>query len=213
MKISTYHKWVFLVLLLMISGIPGSQLYGTDVDSSGAGISVKAENETLTNVLKKISQASGYEIEFDPAWGDHPVNINFTNESLEDALNRVLSNLNHALIWNDSEKKISIFINGSVSAGRSSSSRPVGSSSPASQDREVYRGGSSAPSPGAEVYRRPVAGSSDRSPSRSSNEISDTSPPSSVRKARQPARRTDRDAPVSVSGGNTRFEQGTSTID
>lgn len=199
MKIGNDYKWVFLVVFLMIHGLTGSQLHGSDVNSSDAGISIQAENETLTNVLKKISQASGYEIEFDQAWGDHPININFSNETLEDALSRVLTNLNHALIWNDSEKKISIFINGSVSARRSGSSRSVG--------------GSSAPSRGAEVYRRPVAGSSARTPSRRSNEISDTSSPSSVRRSQQPARRTDRDPPVSVSGGNTRFEQGTSTID
>jgi hypothetical protein len=199
MKIAKYHKWVFLTLCLMVSGTPVSPLFGTDVDSSSAGISINAENETLTNVFTKISQASGYEIEFNQAWGDHPVNVNFSNETLENALSRVLANLNHALIWNESEKKISIFINGSVSARGSGSSRPAG--------------GSSAPSRGAEVYRRPVAGSSVRTPSRRSNEVGDTSQPSSVRQSRQPTRRTDRDPPVSVSGGDTRFEQGTSTID
>ena len=199
MKIAKYHRWVFLALFLMIAGLPGSQLFSSDVDSSSSGISIKAENETLTEVLNKISQASGYEIEFDQAWGDHPVNINFSDETLENALSRVLANLNHALIWNESEKKISIFINGSVSARKSGPSRSTG--------------GSSAPSRGAEVYRRPVAGGSVRTPSRRSNEVGDTSQPSSVRQSRQPTRRTDRDPPVSVSGGGTRFEQGTSTID
>jgi type II secretory pathway component GspD/PulD (secretin) len=191
---------VFCILLLLIlAGFPAPFVFGADSDPSALEISLNAKNETLTNVLEKISQISGYEIEFDQEWGNHPVNTQFENESLEDALSRVLVNLNHALIWNDNEKKISIFINGETGARRSKLSPSVS--------------GSSSVSRGIEVQRRPIAESSDRVPSRSSDGVRDSSAPTSVRKSREQVPQPEGDLPVSLSGNKTRFEQGTSTID
>ena len=200
MVMGNHFQWFILMSLLLIpAGFPTPWAFGADSDTRAIAISVNAENETLMNILGKISQISGYEIEFDQEWGNHPVNIRFENESLEAALSRVLANLNHALIWNDSEKKISIFINGKVSA-RGIKPSPSDSSS-------------SSVSRGSEVQRRPVSKMPDRQPSRSPNEIRGTAPPKPIRPQPGQAPQSEGDVPVSVTGRKTRFGQATSTID
>jgi len=160
-----YRQWFMVVLktrgsgtviliLLIFLGFPATWVFGADSDQSAMGISVNAENETLTNVLKKISQISGYEIEFEQEWGNYPVNVQFENEPLEDALSRVLANLNHALIWNDTEKKISVFINGEVSSKRSKSPSSVSGSSSVSRGSEVRK---RIPRPGGDEGDLPVS--------------------------------------------------------
>ena len=201
-------KWfvpVLLVIGLLFFSMPW--VFGTDADPNTTKISLNAENDTLTNVLDRISQASGYKIEFDQEWGEYRVNLELKNESLEDALSRILVNLNHALIWNDSEKKISIFINGEVRAGGSRISPSAGGSS-----------GPGTASRGSSVRRRPVAGSSRRMPSQGPGEIGEPSSPGSIDplpadESGGRSSQSDRDLPVSVSGQNTRFNQGTSTLD
>ena len=49
-------------------------------------------------VLDEISEASGYTIQFDEEWGNEPVSLSIENKPLDKALNRVLANLNHAVI-------------------------------------------------------------------------------------------------------------------
>lgn len=194
MVMGNHLQWFILLSLLLIpAGFPKPWAFGADSDTKAIAISVNAENETLKNILGRISQISGYEIEFDQEWGNHPVNIRFENEPLEVALSRVLANLNHALIWNDSEKKISIFINAKVNA-RGIKPSPSDSSS-------------------SSVSRGTVSGMSDRQPSRSPNEIRGTSPPRPIRPQPGQAPQSEGDVPVSVTGRKTRFGQATSTID
>jgi len=152
----------------------------------------------LNQVLGRISKASGYEIVFDEEWGNVPVSLSFENEPLDKALNRVLANLNHAVVWNEEERKISIFISGKTGSGRSTSSYSSGTSG------EGYPGtGMESDRSSSRSYERTPSYKRQFEPYDRSGRIKRL--PESVPLQRDPA--------VSVTGRETRFEQASSTID
>ncbi|MEA3359987.1 MAG: hypothetical protein U9R17_11370 [Thermodesulfobacteriota bacterium] len=72
--------------------------------------SLNVKDELLKEALKKISKSTGYEITVSENWENLPVTAQFKNETVEDGLNRLLRGLNHSLVIEDTEKKISIKI-------------------------------------------------------------------------------------------------------
>ena len=73
-------------------------------------ISLKVNNEPLRSVVQRISKISGYEIILQGDLTDRQTSLVIESVSLEDALSRLLWGLNHAIIWNQREKKIIVFI-------------------------------------------------------------------------------------------------------
>lgn len=193
------YGWSFLILLCCMSSVvfvPGA--FGAGAQLKLASVSIKADNKPLTQVLDEISEASGYTIQFDEEWGNEPVSLSIENKPLDKALNRVLANLNHAVIWNEAEKKISIFIIGKTGSGKSISSYPSGVSG---EDQSVS--GARRPTTGnRSVQRRPATRSQPEPYDRS--ESSERSPESE---------RLQPDPAVSLSGRGTRFGQASSTIE
>ena len=72
--------------------------------------SIRAANETLREVLKKISEASGYEIRFNTQLADEKITIQLENVNLNEALARVLQQYNHMSLWDDANDIITILI-------------------------------------------------------------------------------------------------------
>jgi hypothetical protein len=80
-------------------------------------ISLNTNNEPLVEVLDSVSQASGYEIIIDEIWDDMPITVKFESIPVEQALKRILANVNHAIVYN-SDRRVLIRIyekNSSVS--------------------------------------------------------------------------------------------------
>ena len=187
------------MLTCMFSTIFASGSSAAESDPKRKSVSINVVDEPLNKVLGRISNATGYEIVIDEEWGNVQVSLSFENEPLDRALNRVLANLNHAVIWNEEERKISIFISGKTGSGRSASSYSSGAS------REGYPGartGSDSRGGSISYDRMPSTGKQPEPIGRS--ETIDERP-DSIPLQRTPG--------VSVTGGETRFEQATSTID
>ncbi|MBW2410657.1 MAG: hypothetical protein JRF72_12725 [Deltaproteobacteria bacterium] len=72
-------------------------------------ISLNTNNEPLAEVLDSVSQASGYEFIIDENWDDLPISVSFNAMTLEQALKRILANVNHAIVYN-SDRKVFIRI-------------------------------------------------------------------------------------------------------
>jgi hypothetical protein len=83
-------------------------------------ISLNVREESLINVLDRISDITGYHLEIQEQWNDIPITTSFANLSLDSALNRVLSGLNHAVIY-ESDETIKIIIIGEIEVFQSSS--------------------------------------------------------------------------------------------
>ena len=193
------YSWSFLILLCCIFSVifvPGAPGAGANLNL--ASVSIKADNKPLNQVLEEISEASGYTIQFDEKWGNEPVSLSLENKPLDEALNRVLANLNHAVIWNEAEKNISIFIIAKTGSGKSISSYP----SRVSGDEQRVSGA-----------RRPIT--NNRSVQRSPTFRRQPEPyDRSERIKRLPEiEPLQRDPAESLSGGETRFGQNSSTID
>jgi type II secretory pathway component GspD/PulD (secretin) len=77
-------------------------------------VSLNIRNAPLAEVLDKVSQASGYEFIIDENWYDLPISVTFDAIPLEQALKRILANVNHAIVYNsDRRVLIRIFENDS----------------------------------------------------------------------------------------------------
>jgi type II secretory pathway component GspD/PulD (secretin) len=72
-------------------------------------ISINTSNEPLVEVLDIVSQASGYEFVIDENWDDLPITVKFEEIPLDQALKRILANVNHAIVYN-SDRKVLIRI-------------------------------------------------------------------------------------------------------
>jgi len=63
--------------------------------------SIQGTNEPLRKVLKKISEASGYEIRFNSQLADEKITFQLNNVNLNEAIARILQPYNYMSIWDD----------------------------------------------------------------------------------------------------------------
>lgn len=94
----------FLILFPIHSSLYAEGLNEDDV------FSIRAVNEPLKEVLKKISEASGYEIRFNAQIADERVSIQLNKVSLNEALSRVLKAYNHMSLWDDANHIIELVV-------------------------------------------------------------------------------------------------------
>lgn len=92
---------------------------GLCAEPNSDSISLESEKRPLEEVLKEIGQASGYTFVIGDAWKSTPISVNFRQLALDDALKRILANMNYAVIY-DSPTTIRIVIYGMASTDRSS---------------------------------------------------------------------------------------------
>ena len=72
-------------------------------------ISLHVQNKALGEVLQAISEMTGYLFVIDGKWEDLPVSTSFQNLALHSGLQRILKNLNNAIIYS-SDGEITIVI-------------------------------------------------------------------------------------------------------
>lgn len=104
--------------LLFLMGLGSALLYAVSfqtaaaerVDSTEPLISIDAKNEPLGQVLDQITRDTAYTFIVDEQWRDHPVRTAFQDLSLNDGLKRILSNLNHVIVYESADEiRITIF--------------------------------------------------------------------------------------------------------
>jgi hypothetical protein len=78
-------------------------------------ISLSVRNQPLGDVLNKIARETGYTFKLEDEWKGYPVNASIQNLPLNQGLKRILTSLNHAIIY-ESEKKIQILVYGKTDA-------------------------------------------------------------------------------------------------
>ena len=100
-----------IFFLAAVIGMPyANTSLGGEIKSVNPLISLKVDNEPLGSVLKRISKISGYAFSLQGELTDRQVSVVLDNIPLEAALNRILRDLNHAIIWSQEEKKIIVVI-------------------------------------------------------------------------------------------------------
>ena len=111
---STRSQTGILILLLLIPGFlswfPIHASLAAEGQPEEEVFSIRAANEPLRKVLKKISKASGYEIRFSTQLADERVSLQFDNLTLDEALARVLQPYNHMSLWDDANHTITLLI-------------------------------------------------------------------------------------------------------
>ncbi len=89
--------------------LPIASTAGNETNTADELISLAIKDEPLGDVLKKISMATGYEINLDSEWQSHRVTASLEEVSLHNGLRQILRNLNNVIIYGSS-KKIKIII-------------------------------------------------------------------------------------------------------
>lgn len=95
--------------------------------------SLDARGVPLGEVLKKITADTGYRITVDSEWAGWPVSGSFKNLPVNLGLRRILSNLNHSIVFDEAEHRIAIVIKSSpddAAFPTASASRVVSALSP-----------------------------------------------------------------------------------
>ena len=95
-------------------------------------ISLNVKDRPLGEVLGSITKSTGREFLLDDGWRAYPVTTVIEETPLHIGLKRVLSGLNHAIVYR-SDGRIRILIYETVPAGRSAQSRPGAGSTFAAQ--------------------------------------------------------------------------------
>ena len=86
------------------------QCWGANTNPEKALISYNFKDKPLKDVLKKISEVTGYKITLNEEWAELSVTANLKNLSIDESLKEVLRNSNNVVITNEKEKTISIII-------------------------------------------------------------------------------------------------------
>jgi hypothetical protein len=107
-------RWAVVLICLGTVALTGPALTssaGEATDAEGGPvISLDVKEKPLDKVLEIVSEASGYEIILEGAWEDLTVSVKLEKASLEETLRRALRNVNHTAVWDEEEKRISLFV-------------------------------------------------------------------------------------------------------
>ena len=180
-----------IFLLILVGGIISTGLaitsFGSQKGSELPVFSLSAKEEPLRKVLDKISIASGYEITLNGASGDLPVSVTFKNATLDEALKRVLANLDYVAVWDEEDKKISLTTYSLGGPKKNVKTQPGISHDKANSKVSIRKPSKSKKGSGATVSDTGVSGTHEKRP------------------------RQNGDFEVSITGKNTNFVQGSKT--
>lgn len=116
------------VLMMVISALTATHANATGPSQLfEPRLSMETHNEPLGEVLAQITQKTAYRFSLEDTWKDRPVTVAFRDLPLSQGLKRILSNLNHAVVY-ESQYDIRIIIFGEAvfqPAGSSPTPRPV----------------------------------------------------------------------------------------
>jgi hypothetical protein len=77
-------------------------------------LSLDLKDEPLGKVVERISDITGYQITISPEWMGLPISARFQNLPIDQGLRRILSGVNHYIVFNDAGPRISIVIKSSL---------------------------------------------------------------------------------------------------
>ena len=107
-----------LVLACVLGALPsGAPLLHAAGHPGPPAFSLEARGAPLGEVLKKVSDDTGYRITVDPEWTGWPISGSFKNLPINLGLRRILSNLNHSIVFNEADRRIAIVIKSSPDDG------------------------------------------------------------------------------------------------
>ena len=86
------------------------QCWGSVANLDTIHFSLDVKAESLRNVLKKVSELTGYQITVNEEWADLPVTATLANTNIDKCLKRILRQTDHTVVINENEKAISIDI-------------------------------------------------------------------------------------------------------
>ena len=112
--------YIFLcgIVLLNILSLP---YLGIGTGYSEPHFSITSNNDPLSNALAKISKSIGYKFEITKGWKDESITVNLKNCNLEKGIReimRILGEPNHAIVINETTKKVEIRIFDASSKGQ-----------------------------------------------------------------------------------------------
>ena len=181
---NTYYflLYSFLCFNLLYSG---NKIVKAD---NGSVFSIEFSDESLNSCIEKIAELSGYEIFVSENYYDHKISINLKTVTIEKSLTRILKGINHAIIWDEEHRKLTIILYGIPSAH--SGTKKFTGLPPMSSVKPIYTD-KTGPSPNLPVFHM-------------SNRSSSEGPDASMN-----SKHPFRDSNLNVSGTNTIFVQGT----
>ena len=117
------YKILFFVFLflgfLLQPAIMTHYSWGATISHKIPVFSLNIKDEPLKNVIKKISEATGYQITIDDKWSDLLITASLRDVSIYESMKRIFKHLNHVIIVNDKEKKLSVIIYDSIKPNKS----------------------------------------------------------------------------------------------
>ena len=117
-KILTYTLVFILSLLCSRINIVQQAIGAESQDEPH--ISLKVNNQPLSDVLKIIASDTGFRFKLNGEWNNYPINTSLENISLNRALKIILKGLNHVIIY-ESNKSIKIVVYGKVDSDKTGS--------------------------------------------------------------------------------------------
>jgi type II secretory pathway component GspD/PulD (secretin) len=109
------------ILIMVLAIVPSGH-------ASDKQFSMQIQDKTLAEVFQDLTQMSGRTIVFDKEWTDQPINIRFVNLTLEMAIAKILTNLNHVVIFEQDNIQVKIF--GVVTPDKGSYQAPAAAQHP-----------------------------------------------------------------------------------
>ena len=117
-KKRSYNSLVVLIFLpfwmTLQTDINSCYCWGATISSNAPVFSLNIKDEPLIKVIEKISEATGYDIAIDEKWSGLIVTASLKDVSIHESMREILKNLNHVIVINDTEKKLSVIIYGSI---------------------------------------------------------------------------------------------------
>jgi hypothetical protein len=95
---------------LLAININTAPCWGSHGTIENAVFSLVFKDEPLCDVIQKIADATGYEIRLNASCADLPVTAVLRHVNIHEGLRRILNQLNHSIIINDTDKKVSLII-------------------------------------------------------------------------------------------------------
>lgn len=124
-KTAFIHSFVCLSLLFLLCSAKAEDMV-IDLNIKDNTISANLIEAPFKDIIEKIEQEKGIWFKGSDSISDETLSVQFQDLPIQDALVRILSDLNYSLIFDKDSKLVGVFIVGKLdSAGSNSKSRKV----------------------------------------------------------------------------------------
>lgn len=102
-------RTIFLAMVFLGYGsivVPAEMVKAQEKERHSLDIS----NETLTDVLHRVSKVFRFDIRIKGEWNNRRISARFANASLPDILNRLFQGINHVEIWDWQNRRVTLTV-------------------------------------------------------------------------------------------------------